>query len=25
VGVRILRNFGLTVDFAENAVWLEPR
>lgn len=25
VGVRILRNFGITVDFAENAVWLEPR
>ncbi len=25
VGVRILRNFVITVDFAENAVWLEPR
>ena len=24
VGVRILRHFRMTVDFAENAVWLEP-
>ena len=25
IGVRILRNFVLTVDFSENTVWLEPR
>jgi hypothetical protein len=25
VGVRLLRNFRMTVDFAENAIWLEPR
>ena len=25
VGVRILRHFRITTDFAENAVWLEPR
>lgn len=25
VGVRILRNFRMTVDFAENALWLEKR
>lgn len=25
IGVRILRHFRITTDFAENAVWLEPR
>lgn len=25
VGVRILRNFRMTVDFAEKSLWLEPR
>jgi hypothetical protein len=25
IGVRILRNFRITADFAENAVWLDPR
>ncbi|GAB4520187.1 MAG: hypothetical protein Kow00133_06470 [Amphiplicatus sp.] len=25
VGVRILRRFRMTVDFAENALWVEPR
>lgn len=25
VGVSVLRNFAMTVDFSENALWLEPR
>lgn len=25
IGVRILRHFRITTDFAENSVWLEPR